>query len=169
MSWSTELRICCSSNVKFCIYRLSLVSHRALDNGGLKALSLEKLLKVSQKGSRTFPVSDLLGRAMSHGQHDSNSLDGLKLILSNLEDLSISRALVEQYVDQLCNENIESLKGDENFQSLNKKWSNLDTSMHYQDKSKICASRIRYLKIPNSFQFFLLLLYILHILYTIHI
>ena len=83
-----------------------------MESSGLYTLALKKLFELLPESTLLkFPVSELLGRAMSHKQNDSNSLDGFKVILSHVEDLSITRALVEQYVDQLCNEDSETLKG----------------------------------------------------------
>ena len=49
------------------------------------------------------PISDLLGQALSGCENGSSSVDGLKIVLANVNDLSIARAMVEQYVDQLGN------------------------------------------------------------------
>lgn len=84
---------------------------RALEKGGLHTLALAKLFEILPESTLSkFPVSSLLGKAMSHGENDAPSLNGLKVVLSHVEDLSVTRALVEQYVDQLCNENSETVK-----------------------------------------------------------
>lgn len=84
---------------------------RALERGGLSTLALKKLFTIVPESIISkFPISDLLGQAISHGQNDSASLDALKVILSHVEDLSITRALVEQYVDQLCNEDSQTVE-----------------------------------------------------------
>ena len=91
---------------------LRFLSYRALEKGGLHTLALAKLFEILPESTLSkFPVSNLLGKAMSHEQNDANSLNGLKVVLSHVEDLSVTRALVEQYVDQLCNEDSETMSG----------------------------------------------------------
>ena len=98
---------------------LRFYSCRALEKGGLHTLALAKLFEILPESTLSkFPVSSLLGKAMSHGENDAPSLNGLKVVLSHVEDLSVTRALVEQYVDQLCNENSETVKGMLDFESL---------------------------------------------------
>eukprot|EP00795_Rhopilema_esculentum_P017589 gene17589-9227_t len=77
---------------------------RSLENGGIDALALERLLSLlPQAYVFDNPISDLLGQAVSRCDNGSSSVDGLKIVLANVDDLSIARAMVEQYVDQLGN------------------------------------------------------------------
>ena len=57
-------------------------------------------------------INDLLGCAMSRDFSDRNSVDALKMILSHLDDLSITRAMVEQFVDKLGDISGENVQGD---------------------------------------------------------
>ena len=57
-------------------------------------------------------INDLPGCAMSRDFSDRNSADALKMILSHLDDLSITRAMVEQFVDKLGDISGENVQGD---------------------------------------------------------
>ena len=75
---------------------------RAFDHGGLHVLALDKLCAdISSLDQSELPIGELLACAMSRGCNDASSLDALKMILSHLDDLSMIRAMVEQFLDQL--------------------------------------------------------------------
>eukprot|EP00794_Sanderia_malayensis_P000162 gene162-774_t len=91
---------------------LMLSLERAFENGGgVDILAFDRLCKmVSDISQSDLPSNELLACAMSRGCNDLNSADVLKVVLRHLNDLSMIRAMVEQFLDELSDVSSENVE-----------------------------------------------------------